>query len=261
MAVGLAAVLAAGGLAGGVWLSGRGGEPVPPVAAPTAPANIEELGGLVPVGEAKDMPGAELSAVEEFGQEKAASGAVWALSYAQMTAYDMGLWAKMLNPSLGPVVPEDYLRYAELMTEAGTLEWARRSAAAVRDDPERGVGGFLLVPPKPTADVEWASPAMRPAGVTDEDGKLIPADSFDVRRITAGDPADGGLPTLRVEFSDYHVFDFEQDSVWRAVEVGRSWVMDLVETGDPKSPWLLERWTVGKPESKRFAPQVREYRL
>lgn len=187
------------------------------------------------------VPAPSESAVAEFGEQEARIGISVAEAISHQTAFLSSLWYAEGSPT-----PEDYSVLLPIFTAEGKATYLSQTGAPAAIE-QNLLGSFVFTP---SADdkVRWSPIPMRP----DQNSYTIvstgvgPKSSYNNR------------PTLKVEFKDFHVYDWSYDGQPVAQEIGRSNVFYLAETGDPTNPWLLDSWTTTALPPIDVEPRVAE---
>lgn len=220
--VGLVLVL---GSRGAPSASGDAGEPT--VETVASDDSVSPVGEWLSVQEPPDkVPAPSAEAVKQFGEPAARVGISAAEAISFQTSFLSSLWN-----AEGAPTPEAYSVLLPLMTGNGKATYLSQTASQQAID-QNLVGDFVFTPASdPT--VVWSVIPQRPDG-----------NSYKIISTSVGPKSTyNNKPTLKVEFNDYHVYDWTYDGTPVAQEIGRSNVYYLAETGSPENPWLLDEWT------------------
>lgn len=190
------------------------------------------------------------------GRDIAEHGVDFAMGIAKATAFDYVMWEKV--NSGGKLTQEDYLWFARYLTNEGKAKWFE-STANRNLYTEKGPGGIIILPTV-DPDMVWPSIPIRPSGLSDEEGKLVPASWIDVGGVSsAGFEESNDYPRMLVQLVDRHVYDFQDaQGKWKATGVERPLNLLVAYRGpnstDPDVEWLLEDWSVGEVKFGKADP-------
>ena len=221
------AVFAGVNLSGSQASHGEPGSPGDPAQVVAEEDAVSPVGVWLATQEPPSLvPAPSESAVAEFGEQDARVGIAVAEAISHQTAFLSNLWYAEGSPT-----PEDYSALLPLMTANGKATYLSQTASPAAIDANL-LGSFVFTPSS-DPKVVWSPIPMRPDG-----------NSYTIVSTGVGPKSTyNNKPTLKVDFKDFHVYDWAYDGKPVAQEIGRSNVYYLAETGDPQNPWLLDAWT------------------
>lgn len=227
------------------------GTPAPEYVPPTAPVEDEQP-TVAPEDQVPSVAGLPVQlpadqvdtptgpGVNAFTPEDIRGATSFAASFVAAAAYDYNVWSRVVEGEEPPA--EQYAWPAEHMTPTAKKWWyiltadaatIRRNLrdAGTRTRPGRSVRLYVIAPNVEPGEV-YEYPAVRGAEYSAPRVEVGPKSDFD------------GRPTMRLTLTrthrTYYSLNGEPHS-WRTTWTHR---FDLVRTGDPAQPWLIDRWVV-----------------